>query len=54
MLTEQALNPGIDGAVDSARVGAARILLNKVLPDLRALEVTGELETKTNHVVEFR
>ena len=54
-LVDQALNgPGREGHVDNGRIQAARILLNKVLPDLRTLEVTGELETKVNHVVEFR
>jgi len=54
-LKKSIVNGGANGGgVDAARVGAARIILAKCAPDLRSIDARIDVETKTNHVVEFR
>ena len=42
------------GEIDAQGVRAAIAILNKVAPDLKAVEVAGEIEHKAEHTVEFR
>ena len=49
----QVLNGEVEGVNANARLGAAKLILNKVVPDLRAVEVAMD-DVQVKHTIEFK
>ena len=50
VVTNQVLNGEIEGINANARLGAAKLILNKVVPDLRAVDLSGEIKAELGKI----